>query len=127
MNCRLVVEWLKSKYVRVVARGGKTLKVVINKCYGGFGLSRRAAERLEELGVRTDLDDGLAQEFNHYYPIDSLPRNDPRLVTIVEELGSEEASGRYAQLKVVEIPDDVTWGIKEHVGIEWVEERLRVW
>lgn len=103
------------------------MKIVINKCYGGFGLSRKAAERLEELGVNMGLDDESAQGFDFYIPVDGIPRNDPRLVTIVEELGSEGASGGLANLEVVEIPDGVEWEIEEYDGIEWVAERHRTW
>ncbi len=55
-----------------------------------------------------------------------LKRDDPDLVAIVEELG-EKASGRFAKLAVVEIPDDVEWGIEEYDGVEWVAEDHRTW
>jgi hypothetical protein len=48
------------------------------------------------------------------------------LIQVVEELG-EKASGRFADLKVVEIPDDVEWQIDEYDGLEWVSERHRTW
>jgi hypothetical protein len=44
----------------------------------------------------------------------------------VEELG-EAANGSYARLKVVEIPDDVEWTIKEYDGDEWIAEKHRTW
>ncbi len=44
----------------------------------------------------------------------------------VEEL-KEEANGTFAELKIVEIPDDVEWVIEEYDGIEWVSEKHRVW
>lgn len=55
-----------------------------------------------------------------------LCRADPVLVQVVEELG-ELADGRYATLKVVEIPDDVKWQIEEYDGSEWVAEKHRTW
>lgn len=85
------------------------MKVVINRCYGGFRLSEKA---MKFLGVDSDWPD--------------IARNDPKLVECVEKLG-EEANGAYAELKVVEIPDDVNWEIGEYDGLEWVEEIHRRW
>ncbi len=55
-----------------------------------------------------------------------LARDDPILVQVVRELGTE-ASGRHAELKVVEIPADVEWTIEEYDGLEWVAEKHRTW
>lgn len=85
------------------------MKVVINRCYGGFGLSEKA---MKFLGVDSSWPD--------------ITRNDPKLAECVEKLG-EEANGVYAELKVVEIPDDVNWEIGEYDGLEWVEEVHRRW
>lgn len=85
------------------------MKVVINRCYGGFGLSEKA---MKFLGADSSWPD--------------IARNDLKLVECVEKLG-EEANGTYAELKVVEIPDDVNWEISEYDGLEWVEEVHRRW
>jgi hypothetical protein len=45
---------------------------------------------------------------------------------VVEELG-DEAGDSYAELTVVEIPDDVEWTIQEYDGTEWVAEVHRTW
>ena len=55
-----------------------------------------------------------------------IERNDPILIQVVEEMGIE-ANGRHAELKVVEIPDDVEWLIEEYDGSEWVAEQHRTW
>ena len=55
-----------------------------------------------------------------------IERNDPILIQVVEELGSN-ADGSVAELKVVEIPDDVEWDIEEYDGTEWVAEKHRTW
>ena len=89
------------------------MKVVINKCYGGFGLS---VEAYKFLSIPWD---GYGYEFRQ-------DRTNPKLVKCVEELG-EEASGRFSSLKVVEIPDDVEWEIGEYDGTEWVAEKHRTW
>ena len=51
---------------------------------------------------------------------------DPALVQAVEELGAE-ASGRCADLAIVEIPDGVAWQIEEYHGYEHVAEKHRTW
>jgi len=53
-------------------------------------------------------------------------RAEPTLVRIVEEMG-EAADGRFAALKIVEIPDDVQWHIEEYDGKEWVSENHETW
>ena len=88
------------------------MKVVINDDLGGFGLSKKA---LELLGT---------EDTHKYYNSDM--RGDPKLVEVVEKLG-EEANGFCADLKIVEIPDDVEWIIGEYDGSEWVAEKHRIW
>jgi hypothetical protein len=80
-------------------------KVVINSCYGGFGLSDKAIARLKELGL----------EFKWEHDI---PRHHPLLVQVVEEFG-EEASGSYAKVEVVEIYSKL-YKIDEYDGLESV-------
>ena len=91
-------------------------RVVINKCFGGFGLSDTAITRYNELA-------GSDKDHNSVYDIE---RDDPALVQTVRELGSE-ANGGYAELKIVEIPADVDWTIEEYDGTEWVAEVHRTW
>jgi len=90
------------------------MKVVINRKYGGFGLSQRALDRYNELTDR-----------NVKYHWD-IPRNDPMLVQMVEELG-EEANNRYSDLKVVNIDDDIAWYIHDYDGMEEIHETHRSW
>jgi hypothetical protein len=90
------------------------IKIVINTCFGGFGLSEEAeAEYKKRKGI-TDPD-------WYYWDID---RTCPVLVSMVE---AGKVDGTYAELKVVEIPDDVNWFIHEYDGIEHVAERHRTW
>jgi hypothetical protein len=92
------------------------IKVVINKDFGGFGLSDEAEALYKERKGITD---------PHWAYYDIL-RDDPILVQIVEEMG-DKANGGYAELKVVEIPDDADWYVEEYDGSEWVAERHRTW
>lgn len=86
-------------------------KVVINRCYGGFRLSKEASEILREQGIDIDPCYG-------YLP-DDVPRHDKRLVEVVEKLG-DNASGRFSELKAVEI-DSPMYRISEYDGMENVE------
>ena len=90
------------------------IKIVINRDYGGFNLSDTA---MHELRVRKGNSD-----LRHW----EIARDDPDLIEIVERMG-EAADGPYAELMVVEIPDDVKWEIEEYDGKEWVAEVHRVW
>jgi hypothetical protein len=90
--------------------------VVINDCYGGFGLSVRAAEEYKRLAGITDPE---------WYDRD-IPRDDPYLVKIVKQLGMG-ANGSHANLKIVEIPGDIEWLVQEYDGAEWVAEKHRTW
>jgi hypothetical protein len=92
------------------------MKVVINTCFGGFGLSDTAIERYCELDGCSPLN----------FWAGSLERNDPNLVRVVQELGVM-ADNCYSELKVVEVPDDVKWHIYEYDGLEHVAEDHRTW
>ena len=136
-------------------------KIVINACYGGFGLSYKGVMSYADkkgftlyafvderdknhkcIGFRyydsqkdtkeylihyskKPLKNKKYEEGSCFYPGD-IERNDPALIAVVEEL-KEEANGSCAELKIVEIPDDVIWEIDEYDGWESVEEKTRHW
>ena len=145
------------------------MKIVINVCYGGFGISDKAYEKLIEWGVpvqkysRVGRDEstglypdnpanegevifdkeltepgecpftdiyheykGRVRENRYWDTWLHSFRTHPLLIRVVEELG-REASGPYAELKIVEVPDDVDWNIDEYDGIEHVAETHRTW
>ena len=56
----------------------------------------------------------------------SLERDDPVLIRVVEEMGGE-ANGRFSELEIVEIPDDVEWQIDDYDGYESIHEVHRSW
>ena len=122
-------------------------KIVINKCYGGFGLSEAAYKRLNKLGIpivkydskndgknkKVIYDNKLNKEkdefgvFERYW--DSWTRENrehPLLIQVVEEL-KDKASGKLSVLEIVEIPDDIEYEIDDYDGIESVEEVHRSW
>jgi len=90
--------------------------IVINNCYGGFGLSEAAETRYKEMAGITDKD---------WYSRD-VARDDPYLVQIVRDMG-EKAKGSHAALRIVEVPAGVEWAIAEYDGNEWVAEKHRTW
>ena len=102
------------------------MKVVINRCYGGFGVSEAV---YKELGLKWDgygfLDN---EDFGIFYDADYYAfRQDPQLIAVIEKLGTEKASGSGSNLKIVDIPDDVDWYIRDYDGLEAVEEAHRTW
>jgi hypothetical protein len=113
------------------------MKVVINGAYGGFGLSDAAIKKYAELKGITLVSQVDKYGFTNYYhnSVDDdnyfsqhdIGRADPHLVATVEILGTKAASGRYAQLVVVEIPDDVEWQLCEYDGNEHIAEVHRTW
>ena len=114
------------------------MKIVINKCYGGFSLSDTAVILYaKKAGINIIKDEKKSSSFISHYYIDEIKdgnyfsdhfieRTDPILIEVVEELG-EAADGRCAKLKVLEIPDDVQWQIQEYDGVEWIAEQHRTW
>ena len=75
------------------------MKIVVNKCYGGFSLSKTGIKLL-------DLEDDFG-----------VDRTNERLIELVE--ANAPVSGRYANLAVVKIPDEATdWEINEYDGFE---------
>ena len=111
-------------------------KIVINKSYEQFFVSYKAFTRLRELGQAEALQES---DRGAYWPLAAgpqepslnrcgalIPRDDEKLVQVVEELGAE-ANGHCAALKVVSIPDDVKWEISTTDGVEYVSEVHRTW
>jgi len=130
------------------------MKVVVNKCYGGFGLSYDAVMRYAQIkGIKMfafvekgstnqlkeykggeafsiyystkPLKNGKLQE-KYYFSYRDIDRDDPTLVQVVKEL-KKKANGTCAKLEIVEIPDGVEWEIEEYDGNEWVSEAHRTW
>ena len=131
------------------------MKVAINKCYGGFGLSYEAVMRYGELiGIKLY---PYINEFNSnryvlysgtgkymwlcyftkpliddkydndsYFRENDIKRNDLNLIKVIEELG-EKANGQHAKIKIVEIPDDIEWEIDEYDGMETIHEIHASW
>lgn len=126
-------------------------KIILNKCYGGFELSRKAYElyakkkglelytytmTIENNKCKYKYSDGsdffivyftknfgnnveISKEDYEKYVLSlrEEAREDKTLIEVVEELG-EEASGTFAELEIVEIPDNAFFIIDNYDGIE---------
>jgi len=101
------------------------MKVVINVCFGGFSVSKAAAEFMAARGNAIAKDELQSERF--YGSLCDVERNDPDLVAAVETLGAKAASGAYAELKVVDIPDGIEYEIAEYDGTEHIAEKHRTW
>lgn len=131
------------------------MKIILNKCYGGFDVSDEAYELYAEkkgltlyrywddyknekmhkgLGNITyyftkDFGDSVENDkidwSTHLY-LDTGHRDDPILIEVVEELG-KKASGSYGNLVVVEIPDGMDYVIDDYDGVETLHENVRGW
>ncbi len=137
------------------------MKVILNKCYGGFGVSQEAYElyakkkgielfayKLEcendkpiyrktdtgssifthvftkDFGDCIELSDDNSEKY--YLYLDRSHREDPVLIEVVEELG-DRASGRFSELVVVDIPDDMEYEIDEYDGVEMLHQKVEKW
>lgn len=152
-NCGAAYKRGKSECQYCDASTG-TKKVVINRRWGGFGLSPKAVIMLKDCGhVKTyepssyygpdwkipfEYDKKRAKEQgdSSYLTIHEEKilsdehhgdsRSCPHLVRVVDQLGSE-ANGLYAELKIVEVPAGVEIEIDDYDGMETVREAGRSW
>lgn len=104
---------------------GDNMKIVINKCYGGFGVSKAIYDKL---GLKWDgygyLDNSsFGIKDNNY----NAYRSDEKLIKAIEKIGAKKSSGEMAELRIVTIPDDVDWELNEYDGIETIHEVHRSW
>jgi len=124
------------------------MRVVINTCFGGFGISDEAAEWLiNERGwtltyytpkgnlFNPDADFVVNTEHISMMGLYSLARwrrheNElrcrPDLIDCIKTLGTK-VNTRFSELKVVTIPNSIEWQIEEYDGIEHIAEKHRTW
>ena len=103
------------------------MKIVINKCYGSFAISKEAAEYMAKLGserAKKELEQTKDTFYGYGFVLgmaNEYDRTDPLLINAVETL-KEKANGYHAKLKVVEIPDNINYVIDEYYGFEKIHE-----
>lgn len=114
------------------------MKIVINKCYGGFSLSNKAMKTLLALksieftsrkglcGREFYHTDGRRIFLNEMFESEIALRTDPDLIQVVTTLG-EKSWGNYAKLALIEVPDGIEITVEEYDGNEWVAEVHRKW
>lgn len=109
------------------------MKIVINRCFGGFSISREAAKFMAESGCERAKKELQETGKGHFYGSgyvegmsDRYDRASEHLVLAVETL-KEKANGSCASLKVIEIPDGIDYYIDEYDGMERVCENHRSW
>ena len=113
------------------------MEIVINRCYGGFGISTEAVKELRKRGNKAALKivlkgeryEGGKGDINDYdgNNYDDIPRDDKDLIKLLKEWGSKKVSGNCAELDIVKIPNGIKWEIDEYDGMETVEEKHRSW
>jgi hypothetical protein len=120
------------------------MKVAINRCFGGFGISAEAFEKLlTRKGIAFDKVESDEKSFifrvtyyaaghsgdDEHYLCDyefCKDRSDPDLIAVIEELG-DAVNGFAAEIGIIEIPNDVKWHIHEYDGMEHIAEDHRTW
>ena len=90
------------------------MKVVINRCFGGFSISQKGIELYNKIT-------GKNQTSQYRFE-----RTDPDLIRVIEQLG-DEADGSCARLDIVDIPDGINWEIDDYDGKESIHEVHRSW
>ena len=89
------------------------MKILLNKCYGGFSISKNA---VVDVGLGDKYEDAI---FDWVHD-DDLRYNED-IIKLYEEKGSAYISGSFARLELVEIPDEATdYKFYEYDGREWV-------
>lgn len=91
------------------------MKILINKCHGVFEFSPLFIKKYENIHNES-IPHNIREE-----------RTDSRVIALFEQLGSEQSSGEFSRLQIVEIPDDIDWEINEYDGHEKVVEKHRSW
>jgi len=131
------------------------MKIVINKCYGGYELSYEAAMYYAKLkGIKLYAYVDTAREIKpydkkdkmrglcihyatkkvatsvdlnkYYFSTNNIERTDADLVKTVEKL-KKKANGPCADLTVIEIPDGTEYTIEEYDGVEHIAEKHNTW
>lgn len=84
------------------------MKILVNKCFGGFAVSDAFLKCWREMHPES-------KAFRYSF---GEQRTNPEVIALVERLG-EAANGPCSRLMVVEIPSEATdWMVDEYDGIE---------
>ena len=89
------------------------MKVLLNKCFGGFNFSEEFLAHLKSVHPDVVTDAGLDYGFYNV-------RDDHRIVTEAISFGLDKASGFCSKLSVDEVPDGCEYHIDEYDGMEHI-------
>ena len=109
-----------------------------NSC--SFAISREAVLRARELDASWAFPDHIKikgeegcwlnddkYEREEYYYLDAkVPRHDPVLLQVFDELGSKMDGNHDYEIGAIEIPDDVEYFVGSYLA-EWIAEAHRTW
>lgn len=102
------------------------MKVLVNECYGGYGVSVEAGKLwLDRKGIEYTIEEDdynliVNIQGQKEYMSTYISRTDETLIEIFEEKGSEFVSGPHAELALEEIPDGCGYDIHEYDGTEYI-------
>jgi len=91
-------------------------KVLVNRCYGGFGFSEEFQKHL-----CTKYPDLFDDELNYTGDGGWFDFRSGLIADEAIEFGLDKASGRFANLTIVEIPDGASYEIHEYDGMEHIQ------
>jgi hypothetical protein len=105
-----------------------------------FWLSREAVLRARELDASWAFPDHIAikgeegswlndekYQREEQYSLDHrVPRHDPILLQVFDELGQRMSADEGSEIKCVEVPDDLEYFVGSYLG-EWIAEAHRTW
>ena len=86
------------------------MKILINSCYGGYGLSEDFVSHINKLT------EGQLVNTQELYD-----RANPLIVEEAIKFGLDKASGTSADLTVQEIPDNCHYSVHEYDGMEYID------
>lgn len=101
------------------------MKIAINRCYGGFGLSPKAMLWLEQRGQKEAIEELHSDRewVLKYGGGHSIPRTDNLLIEVIELMG-KEANGDCSSLVICEF--ELVFDIEDYDGMEtpsvWMRE-----
>lgn len=77
-------------------------------------------DRIRQEDSKKPTNNRFARSNAMYFSVNAISRSDPALVQVVEELGSNKASGQYACLKIFDLEPGTLYRIDEYDGYERV-------
>lgn len=90
------------------------MKIVINKAYGGWHVSKDFCQHYNI---------PYKEQYGFCYPEENITKKDQRLIEYIKKFGSKKASGQFSNLVVVNIPKGKAYRIEEYDGYEYIEYR----